>query len=63
MSLTSISDQAVAAALRSTFGYDEFRPLQREIIRSSLDGRDVFVLMPTGGCNSLCYQLPSLLLD
>jgi ATP-dependent DNA helicase RecQ len=46
--------------LQTTFGYNEFRPLQREIIDAHLDGRDVFALLPTGGGKSLCFQLPAL---
>ncbi len=46
--------------LKTTFGYDAFRPLQREIIETHLDGRDVFALLPTGGGKSLCFQLPAL---
>jgi ATP-dependent DNA helicase RecQ len=51
------------ATLKKHFGYDEFRPLQQEIIRDALSGRDVFVLMPTGGGKSLCFQLPALMRD
>jgi ATP-dependent DNA helicase RecQ len=50
-------------ALKKYFGYDEFRPLQREIIDDALAGRDVFALLPTGGGKSLCFQLPGLLRD
>src|SRR5947209_16859702 len=49
--------------LKTHFGYDTFRPLQEEIVRDALAGRDVFALMPTGGGKSLCFQLPALLRD
>src|SRR3954451_13633992 len=51
------------SSLKKHFGYDEFRPLQEEIVVDALAGRDVFALMPTGGGKSLCFQLPALLRD
>ncbi|MEM8793309.1 MAG: DNA helicase RecQ [Pseudomonadota bacterium] len=49
--------------LRSIFGFDDYRPGQREIVDAVVSGRDVLAIMPTGGGKSLCYQLPALMRD
>ncbi|MDR7036307.1 ATP-dependent DNA helicase RecQ [Methylobacterium sp. BE186] len=57
--MTQRLDEA-RAALRATFGYDDFRPGQAEVIEAVLDGSDVFAVMPTGSGKSMTYQLPAL---
>ncbi|MBI5584386.1 MAG: DNA helicase RecQ, partial [Deltaproteobacteria bacterium] len=57
-----LDDGQVKGALKKIFGFDSFRPLQQEVVRAILDGRDCFVVMPTGGGKSLCFQLPAHLL-
>lgn len=47
--------------LKSVFGYDSFRPEQKEIIEAFLSNRDCLGILPTGGGKSLCYQLPALM--
>ena len=50
-------------ALQEYFGFDKFKDRQEEIVNSVLTGKDVFVIMPTGGGKSLCYQLPAIMLE
>jgi ATP-dependent DNA helicase RecQ len=56
-------DIDLKGALRTYFGFDFFKGEQEKIIQNVLNGRNTFVIMPTGGGKSMCYQLPSLLMD
>jgi ATP-dependent DNA helicase RecQ len=62
MTFIDHSDSILLQELKKYFGFDTFRPLQREIVEAVLSGNDVFALMPTGAGKSLCFQLPAVLL-
>src|SRR5881398_768437 len=53
----------IHGGLQTHFGFEQFKGRQEEAIHSLLNGRDTFVIMPTGGGKSLCYQLPALILE
>jgi ATP-dependent DNA helicase RecQ len=62
MSAITTERDVLSESLQKHFGFDAFKADQRAIIQSLLDGKDTFVIMPTGGGKSLCYQLPALML-
>ncbi len=61
--MTDTESLTLTEQLQKYFGFNKFKGHQEEIIRSVLDGKDTFVIMPTGGGKSLCYQLPALMSD
>jgi ATP-dependent DNA helicase RecQ len=58
-----IETPTIQALLKTHFGYDSFRPNQKEVIQNLLDGKDTLAIMPTGGGKSLCFQLPAIYLE
>ena len=59
----AVAEKTLKEALHEYFGFTKFKDEQEKIIKSLMDGKDVFVIMPTGGGKSLCYQLPAILMD
>ncbi|MDR1878397.1 MAG: DNA helicase RecQ, partial [Bacteroidales bacterium] len=63
MNETKIAYPDIQKKLKQFFGFDHFKGHQKDVIHSILEGRNAFVIMPTGGGKSMCYQLPALLME
>ena len=61
--MSEIRMNNIEQVLKTYYGYDEFRPLQKDIIMHTIGGGDSLVLMPTGGGKSLCFQMAALMMD
>ena len=58
-----VAEKPLKSYLQKYFGFDKFKGEQEAVVQSVLSGKDAFVIMPTGGGKSMCYQLPALIMD